>query len=439
MLEDDDDVAPGIDKLSKDLKAASKVMSRNEARYLVSAYYSVQDERKRYVNQERAMVEAGEPHEMVSYLAKMSTRLETQIKLSLDVYTHNDPVGIWLRANKGIGPVIAAGLLAHIDINKAPTVGHIWRYGGYDPTMKWHGKGIADVIRAARVAEGDGWAALLWVSRAVNVRVSNILVNAKLLEPEAVVSPEEAAAYAIQVLKTPVKPKAEFHSDNVLKELLPEDALPDAYKALYKGVKIKWDAITKALAKRPWNSELKTLLWKISESFKKVSGGEKPSPYGQIYRDYKGRIQAKNQAGDYAEAAKDILASKRISKTTDAWFWYSGEWVNHPRLNPEVAAAVELKKQQLGDSHTMDEYLKMVVEEGDRRKRPMLPPAHIDARAGRYAVKIFLSHMHEIMYKRVLKKNPPKPYPIEHLGHIHYIEPFIRDDDLDLALEVAAE
>jgi hypothetical protein len=27
--------------------------------------------------------------------------------------------------------------MAHIDITKAPTVGHIWRFAGLDPTVKW--------------------------------------------------------------------------------------------------------------------------------------------------------------------------------------------------------------------------------------------------------------------------------------------------------------
>jgi hypothetical protein len=33
--------------------------------------------------------------------------------------------------------VIAAGLLANIDIERAPTVGHIWRFAGLDPTVTW--------------------------------------------------------------------------------------------------------------------------------------------------------------------------------------------------------------------------------------------------------------------------------------------------------------
>jgi hypothetical protein len=65
------------------------------------------------------------------------TTLENQIKRALDAYSGADAVGQWARSITGIGPVIAAGLLANIDISKAPTVGHIWRFAGLDPTVKW--------------------------------------------------------------------------------------------------------------------------------------------------------------------------------------------------------------------------------------------------------------------------------------------------------------
>lgn len=59
---------------------------------------------------------------------------------SLDVPGHHAYVQDGLATRNsitGIGPVIAAGLLAHIDIEKAPTVGHIWRFAGLDPTVTW--------------------------------------------------------------------------------------------------------------------------------------------------------------------------------------------------------------------------------------------------------------------------------------------------------------
>ena len=37
----------------------------------------------------------------------------------------------------GVGPVITAGLLAHLDIERAPSAGHFWSFAGLNPNMKW--------------------------------------------------------------------------------------------------------------------------------------------------------------------------------------------------------------------------------------------------------------------------------------------------------------
>ncbi len=50
-----------------------------------------------------------------------------------------------------------------------------------------------------------------------------------------------------------------------------------------------------------------------------------------------------------------------------------------------------------------------------------LPPAHLHARAKRYAVKLFLAHYHETGYRLRFGEEPPAPYPISHLGHTHRI------------------
>ena len=93
--------------------------------------------------------------------------------------------------------MIAAGLEAHIDITRAPTVGHIWRYAGLDPTCEWR--------------KGE---------------------------------------------------------------------------------------------KRPWNASLKTLCWKIGESFVKVSGKEK-SLYGRLWKERKELEEKRNAAGEFADQAAE--------------------------------------------------------------------------------------------------------------------------------------
>ena len=126
-----------IKKLSRDLRMAASTLGVREARYFVDTYYDLQDCRIAAANQRRQLIKSLEPNELISWLTGNLEFLENQIRGALDKWSGAQPMGVWARNICGIGPVISAGLLAHIDITKAPTVGHIWRYGGLDPTVKW--------------------------------------------------------------------------------------------------------------------------------------------------------------------------------------------------------------------------------------------------------------------------------------------------------------
>ena len=127
----------GLAEARKDLRAASLELGKEEIRYLVKCYYQVQEFRKSSANMARAMARDEQPCQLVSWLADSQKRIEEDVKISLDVYASNDPTGAWALSQHGIGPVITAGLLAHIDITRAPTVGHIWSFGGWNPDQKW--------------------------------------------------------------------------------------------------------------------------------------------------------------------------------------------------------------------------------------------------------------------------------------------------------------
>jgi len=196
--------------------------------------------------------------------------MEDQIKRALEIYSEQKLIGRWLTAHYGIGPVIASGLMAHIDIHKAKTAGAIWRFGGMDPTSKWE--------------RGE---------------------------------------------------------------------------------------------KRPWNAGLKTLFWKVGQSFMKFSG--RPAcVYGHEYVRRKRMEVARNEKGFNAERAAQILTEKNFKKTTEAYKAYS-----------------------IGK----------------------LPPAHVDAQARRYAVKIFISHVHYVWRFIELKKVPRDPYAIGKMDHQTFIPP----------------
>ena len=151
-----------ISRLNKDLRDSAGLMGRSEARYLVDLYYAIQEQRQRAASQSRTSGE-DEPTNVTDWLFDQFRVLEGDLKKALGVYADSQLVGIWAQSIHGIGPVIAAGLLAHIDLNPwrckngahdrctpqdphpggscgyAPvhTAGGVWRFAGQDPTVTW--------------------------------------------------------------------------------------------------------------------------------------------------------------------------------------------------------------------------------------------------------------------------------------------------------------
>ena len=119
-----------LQALSRDIREAATMLSRQEVRFLVDYYYQTQEDRKRGSNQVRSVEETGEPHKVLDWLASNTNILEKNIATALAAYSDAHPVGRWAESIVGIGPIISAGLLANIDIQKSPTVGHIWRFAG---------------------------------------------------------------------------------------------------------------------------------------------------------------------------------------------------------------------------------------------------------------------------------------------------------------------
>lgn len=212
-----------VKRLTRDLAASSANMTADEARYLVDYYYICQEDRKRSSNQEASLDRSNEPNAVIGWLAQQSTTLENQIKRALGVYTDNHPVGGWMKSIYGIGPVIAAGLLAHIDIEQAPTAGHIWRFAGLDPNVKWMSS--VDCTK--------------WVSE-------QTLPLDQLYEVAAL-----HFGRNVDTLKRYAETDAKGNPQKLTKS-----------------------SFAKSLARRPWNNNLKTLCWKVGQSFMKFSNAE---------------------------------------------------------------------------------------------------------------------------------------------------------------------
>jgi hypothetical protein len=125
-----DDFSTAVRRLTRELRNAAALLGDDAARYLVDTYYDMQHDRIRAAAQIRQAAEDEAPNPVLGWLSVSFETLEEGIKSALDQYTQAHRMGSWMRGVYGIGPVLSAGLLAHIDIAKAPTAGHIWQYAG---------------------------------------------------------------------------------------------------------------------------------------------------------------------------------------------------------------------------------------------------------------------------------------------------------------------
>ena len=369
-------VANPIPLLRKDLREAAKSLTTPQIRYLVDVYYGWQGFRIAAGNQASALGRTASPHLAIDWTKARMVSLEDDVRAMLDVWTRIEPTGLasWARGICGIGPVIAAGLCSHFDITKPPaTVGHWWRFSGLDPQIEWLGKEKARAV-VNTVIEGKK------LSDDQIVTIANILHR----------NPERVRAAALR--GGPGKPD------------------------LAAPTKI---SLTNALAKRPWNASLKTLVaYKLGESFVKVQGRESDF-YGKLFAIRKQREWTRNLLGEYADRAREKLATFKIGADTDAHSWYSGcRRLKVPGEYRDLAAFLAATSVE----HVLS---KVVVIAGDSVPHagvPMLPPAHIHARARRWTVKLFLAHFWEEAFARAYRTAPPKPYALQLPGHSHRIE-----------------
>jgi hypothetical protein len=293
--------------MTKALRQGGGGITDNEARFLVDIFYTMQDQRIRCNNQVKGLDRDAkkaekevEPHDALEWTLTQFKTLELQIEKLLTIYVDSHPMAWFFDQKVGIGGILAAGLLAHIDIHKAPTAGHIWNFAGLNPDVRWEAK-----------------------------------------------------------------------------------------------------------TKRPWNADLKKIAWKIGDSFVKQSSHPRDF-YGKVYRERKAYEWNRNIRGTMQGQAADYLGGKNYGKDTDARAWYSGQ------CDPEkVRAALEEGKAPTAAA--------CKAEPG--KGVAMLPPAQIDMRARRYAVKLFLSHFQQRWYETEFKTAPPKPFAISHLNHAHIIDP----------------
>lgn len=340
----------GLAQVSSAVKeSVVNINSGRELRTLVDSYYQAQDSRIETDNQIRSIVQEydtsqdGKAPSALQWLAENRRNEEKQVQKMLDYYTNSSAIGRWLKANIGIGPTLAAGLIAYFDISKTKHVNQFHSYAGLnDNNVPWLGRDKAKKI------------------------VIQALENCSM---------DPAKVKGVTHIKDEVLVQVALLTNRNISSIVRNSKNDEGY--------ISRDSLEKYLALPPYNRKLKVLCYKIGESFVKVSGKD-DSLYGKLYKERKLQEMVKNENLEFADQAKKALEEKNYSKGTDAYKYYS---------------------------------------EGK------LPPAHIQARAKRFATKIFISHLFDAMYIDYYHRIPPTPYPIEFMGHVDIIKPEVPYED----------
>lgn len=118
-------------------KSLAAKLGADEIGFLVECYYELQKSRLRALGRDRALSEQTEPSALARAYGDQFAFLESRTKALLKTWCDSNELATWAMKVVGIGPVIAAGLGAHIRPEKAATPSSVFRFAGLDPTAVW--------------------------------------------------------------------------------------------------------------------------------------------------------------------------------------------------------------------------------------------------------------------------------------------------------------
>lgn len=291
---------------------------------LVDLYYQLQDNRKRSREQIRSIEQGRDGGKssnasVMNWVLLNQSIIEKQIPPIMKEVCENDEVGRWLLQIKGIGPVLAAGLLAYFNVEGKQYSNCFISYAGLnDHNRPWLGKEKSKQI------------------------IDEIMGDRKKVTEDDLAKIAAKTQWSIEYLQ----------------------------KACYdekKGkVILNRTKLQNACAKIPYNKSLKTLMWKVAQSF--IYQSSNGSYYGQLYLQRKAYEIKRNDEGYNKEYAEQHISTLK-DKSTETYKAYS---------------------------------------EG------MIPDSQITARARRWVEQLFLSHLFDEMYRVHNDALPPIPYILAH-------------------------
>ena len=260
-----------------------KLEDSKAIRLLVDSYYGVQKVRVETANRRKALVKEGVPEYKVDMLHEIVDKkvldIEKDIQKHIIIFMKDQPIYTeWLKGVKGIAEILAGGLVSGIsDIGRFDTVSKLWKYCGMGLETRCDGCG-------KRLFEfnsqRDSW---------VEKRLTNIKLayeKQKKLGDQKKKYDEKEALKRID--------KAICRCDN-----------PSMVHDIQK--RRRGDFID-------YSPFMKTLCWKVGESFVKTKGG-----YRKLYEDF--RVQEDRDHPDFSDGRRYARAKRRTVKLFLAHIW----------------------------------------------------------------------------------------------------------------------
>lgn len=416
-------------KVSKEIKDElvnlAKTKDRSMIKFLTDQYYQSQAYRITAENQARSLFQeadraADQEHPVfIQTQLKNAAYQEALNKKYIDIVTDNIPICVWMKQIKGIGPMMSAYLYSRFEVTGNRYGSDFISYGGLnDNNIPWLGStkakeimknimikyksildNIHDIIKDI-VGEDNISDIEKKIAREAK---KNELNDLSLDEMEDVINIEmqkiDRCWYPVFLsehdddgyLSSYVDSYTQYlvHEDYATNliynlastevgrkiELVKQGTINSYNKKKNKKKYVTIDDITSFLAKPPYNLELKTKLWLISDIF--VKNKNRGSMYGEMYDKRLAYETERNEKLMYKDQAEKILREKKIT----------------------------------------DKKTKECLQSGK------LTHSHLVARAKRFAVKLFVSHLYEAMYYEKYHEEAPKTYVIAIKGHHDYIAP----------------
>lgn len=398
--------------------------SKSLIKFLTDQYYQAQSFRIKAENQARAIYQDADQEATSDYPDFIRIQIhnakyqEALNKKYLDIVTDNIPVCRWMKSIKGIGPTMSAYLYSRLDPTNRYGSDFISYAGLNDNNVPWLGKDKAKSLVKEIKAEYEEL-----MSQIENIiceivgadhldDVKNELLkkmkkdkslgldydDVELVINRTMSKLDKSWGYESVDSYDPDK-LVYVYAYSYTASLQHKDIATDAFYNMCarrtkrkvslirsgtrnsyerKKEKKKYVSISDVesfLAKPPYNGELKTKMWLISDLF--VKNKNRGSMYGELFDQRLAYEMEKNENRDYADQAQRILDTKNITS-------------------------------------------KKVLE---TLRDGKLTQAHLVSRARRFAAKLFLSHVYEAMYYDKYHTEAPQTYVIAYLGHHDYVAP----------------